>query len=946
MSHSYETVEAAFAANSGVAGNAANAATPQTGHAHPRRRRYLAMLLAVPLGAASLLGGWSCLGAASEEAYSPAPAPNLAAGGLSADRNGVASVQSGAGGILIVPRSRMPQALNQGHTVEVTGNAAAGLTPPTRSVPAQPPVNLAAQAMNAARANSNHAGMLSPGGSNSVQAPHPAQRSSAMRVVAEVFGESAVPDELRSQSVNPLPERQPDIQLPQYSPVARYSAVPSQTSVQMNGLPSSASRTAIQVVPGNSAMASYGSVQPPVPPAPGLSIPAVPVNPSVSAGPVNGQAIQDGTSSVIQHVPAAGSPAAGSAQPLLSSNAAANSVQPGHVVSVPSGHSLVSTVPGMSGFRATTEADAPVWMAPYHGRVDRSFEGTSTQLIPNPAVVIPGDYTAWWDASVRNQAGIAPTVMPIDVTRLVSQAMTYSPQVLALQSEPEVQQRVVLQEEATFDWRAFLESKYNDVNDPVGNTLTTGNGDSRFRDFRVNGSAGLKRRTELGGEVEISEKFGHQYNNSNFLVPNGQSTARLELSFRQPLLSRGGTWYAQNQIVQARINANISNDEVVSELQNHLYKVTEAYWQLYRARAEYFQRQKLVRSAHEVLATLEAREQVDTIARQVLRARAAVSRAEATMQRAVTSIRNAESQLRLLVNDPRMLDGGPLELMPTESPMAMEVPVTLRNSLQTALTNRSDISRAIRQMRAAGVRLGVSQNEMLPRLDFIVSSYVAGLAPDAKLPNALGSQFSEGRPGFGVGLEFEVPIGNRAARAKMEQRQWELKRSINVFRATVEASLTEVEVANREVDTAYREMLGRYQAMVAAQTETAYLQDRFRVLPMAESSAILLLEDLLDSFERLADSESAFVEAQVNYSLSIIQLRKATGVLLVSRHDSPSLKADELGWVNERIQNAGPAGDIFDAADELVIPPARSAETAEPERSTPATPTSWFRGRR
>lgn len=530
--------------------------------------------------------------------------------------------------------------------------------------------------------------------------------------------------------------------------------------------------------------------------------------------------------------------------------------------------------------------------------------------------------------------------MPVDVSLLVQKAMQSSPQVLALQAEPEVQQRVVWQEEAAFDWRTFLETTYDDLNDPVGNALTTGNNADRFLDHRFNGGGGLRRRTTSGGELELSQRFGHQYNNSLFLVPNPQSTSRLELSFRQPLLSRAGTMYSQHQIVLARIATNSSSDEVLNELQTHLYRVAEAYWQLYRSRAEFVQRQKLLASAQDVLRTLEGRHEVDTIPRQILRARSAVARAEARIQRAVTSIRNAESQLRLLVNDPDMLNRGPLEFMPVETPVAALPPTSLRDALQTALINRPDVSRAIRQMRASSVRLGVSRNELLPKLDFLVTSYVAGLEAQNEIPKSIGNQFADGGPGYTVGLEFEVPLGNRAARAKVEQRQWELQRSINVFRATVEASLTEVEVSNREVETAHREMQGRYQAMSAAQTETNYLKDRFDVLPLSEDSAILLLEDLLDGFERLADEESAFVEAQVNYALSLLQLRRATGVLLRSRHEVPNVGADETQWMTHRISETAGAPVQPDSDATAVSPtPELSSPSATAQPGT--IPASW-----
>ena len=516
--------------------------------------------------------------------------------------------------------------------------------------------------------------------------------------------------------------------------------------------------------------------------------------------------------------------------------------------------------------------------------------------------MLPIDYIAWWDPLVRQSAGLAANTFPVEVSTLVQQALAHAPQVQVLQADPEVQYTIARQEEAAFDWRAFLDAKYSDLNDPVGNTLTTGNNDTRFTDNKVNSQGGFKRRTESGGELQIAQSLGRQYNNSVFLLPNPQATSRLELSFRQPLMNSAGTVYNQKHIVLAGINSNIASDETLQELQTHLFRVAEAYWTLYRARAEFFQRQRLLQSAQSVLQTLEGRNQVDAIPRQILRAKAAVARAESRMQRAVTDIRNAESRLRLLVNDPSMINSGPLEFTPAESPASMPSTTGLREALETSLVNRPDISRAIRQMRASSVRIGVSKNELLPRLDFLVTSYVAGLQGRAQLIDSIGNQFSDGRPGYTVGLEFEVPLGNRAAKAKMEQRQWELKRAISEFRVTVETSLTEVEIANREVDTAYRDMLGKYQAMLAAQNEIAYLQDRFNALPLIEDSGMLLLEDLLDGYERLADEESAFVQAQTSYALSIIQLRRTNGTLMRSRHDAPKLDPDESEWMTARAE--------------------------------------------
>ena len=139
----------------------------------------------------------------------------------------------------------------------------------------------------------------------------------------------------------------------------------------------------------------------------------------------------------------------------------------------------------------------------------------------------------------------------------------------------------------------------------------------------------------------------------------------------------------------------------------------------------------------------------------------------------------------------------------------------------------------------------------------LVGTYVAGLDGDFDALNSWVNQFKDGRPGFNVGFEFEIPIGNRAAIARQERRQWEVNRAMHQFRAVVETGLTEVELAVREVQTAHKEMEGRYFAMTAAANETNFLADRWRTLPEIDDSVTLLLEDLLSSQERLADEEAA-----------------------------------------------------------------------------------------
>lgn len=574
---------------------------------------------------------------------------------------------------------------------------------------------------------------------------------------------------------------------------------------------------------------------------------------------------------------------------------------PARSVRISGGHSQV--YPGRSHFRASSECDAQVWMQPYRHRAQQATSNAMDAHV-EPSAAMDPRFSAWWDGPVRSSTGMAPNMLAVNLDSLVQKAMVFSPQVLAIRTEPHIQYYVVGQEEARFDWSAFLETTWDDLKDPVGNELALGiPGEDRLRDENFSTAFGMRRRNRHGGEFEMSQRAGHQRQNSRFFTPNPQGSSRLELRYRQPLMNGAGAVVNESQIVLARITANSSEDKVVGGLQEHLVQVTEAYWTLYRARAEFFQRQKLLQSSEAVLRQLEGRNEVDTIPRQILRARAAVARAQTGIQRTLSRVRDAEAQLRLLVNSPDLLNTGMVELTPQVCPTMITDTTAIRSSLNMALQNRPDISEAIRQMRSSGVRLGVGRNELLPRLDFIVSSYVSDIT-GSSLSDTLYGQFTDVRPSYTLGMEFEVPLGNRAARARLEQRKWELKRSISVFRATVEKALTDVEIAHREVATAWSEVLSRYHAMTAAQNEASYLQDRFDVLPMAEDSATLLLEDLLDAFERVADEESAFVQAQVAHAIAIIRLRQEMGVLLRSRESRPQLDSTQAQWLSQRLDSA------------------------------------------
>ena len=527
----------------------------------------------------------------------------------------------------------------------------------------------------------------------------------------------------------------------------------------------------------------------------------------------------------------------------------------------------------------------PIQHGPYRGQLDqyrvRAAEisdagmGTATDLtLPVVSEEI------WWQEMVAGPIGLSGKALPVDINGLTQTALACSPLVKSILTEPRIRRSDLVIADADFDTVAFIEGNFADTNEPVGSLLTTGNDATRFRDQTFASAAGLRKRARAGGALELVQRGGFQANNSSLLDPNPQGTTRLEVNFTQPLLKDHGRAVNNTRVLLAQIDIELAKSDVRAELEKHLVDVTRAYWDLFGARAGWLQRNRLLQGAIDLHGILVARDQVDSLKRQILRAEVAVASRRSDLIRAETKIRNAQARLRVLTGDPRLIQRAAWELTPQEAPLSVPVKLSTKEATITALDNRPDIARSIRKIQAVSARVGAARNQVLPRLDMILSTYVAGLDSRRDTFGAFVNQFSDGRPSYAAGLLFEVPLGNRASRARLERSRWELTRAMYEFQQTTDVAFTEVEVAVRETQTALGEMVTKQQAIEAASHEVSYLNQRWKLLPDPSESAVLLIENLLDAQERLADEERGFVQAQMAYAMSWVQLRQAMGVLL------------------------------------------------------------------
>lgn len=369
----------------------------------------------------------------------------------------------------------------------------------------------------------------------------------------------------------------------------------------------------------------------------------------------------------------------------------------------------------------------------------------------------------WWQKHVaKSYSQLDP--LPTDIHTALFLAIQHSHRIRIAKQDPLIRQTAIQEASANFDWVKYVNSIWNESSEPVGNQLTAGGTVGRFEDHTAQLGAGLRRTNEYGGRLDIGQRFGWQDNNSQFLTPRDQATGRFSVSYTHPLMRGRGTYYNTSIVFLARVDAAAAEHEFLGILQEELFGITEAYWQLYLERSYLAQQISLYLKTKKIYEFLSARQNVDVQPTQLVAARSALASRRAELIRSRTAVTNAETQLRGLINAPQLSTSDQMELYPSEIPTLDYIPTDLSDQLRTALQTRPELAAAVRQVKAACRRLGIARHEMMPSLNLVTQASAAGLRGSSQFGSAFVDQFT-GTPSYSIGLQYEVPIGNRAARA-------------------------------------------------------------------------------------------------------------------------------------------------------------------------------------
>jgi outer membrane protein len=360
-------------------------------------------------------------------------------------------------------------------------------------------------------------------------------------------------------------------------------------------------------------------------------------------------------------------------------------------------------------------------------------------------------------------------------------------------------------------------------------------------------------------------------------------SSQFELVLRQNLLKGFGKVDQEYQIEIARNASQSSEQEFKRQATELILQVQDRYWELEYLQREIEVKDKSFQLAKTVLEQNRQRYEAGTAARlEVVQAEAEAALREDDLLRSRYNYRLVTDQLIQLitdVEDPRQFQGEVTPADPaTTPPDVVESFAELRNQ---AMAGRPELTQSELDIASQKTSLNLTRNRLRPSLDLVAGYQQFGLGGNLVnrdysqgfinppiiniVPGGFGDAFEQMTSadyyGYMLGLQFQIPIFNREARAENAQAQIALDQakmredSVRQLIATqLRDALTRIEMNSASVHAgeaavrSARERITAEQARFdAGMSTTRQIIEAQRDLLLAETTMLRSQIDLIKS---------------------------------------------------------------------------------------------------
>ncbi len=399
-----------------------------------------------------------------------------------------------------------------------------------------------------------------------------------------------------------------------------------------------------------------------------------------------------------------------------------------------------------------------------------------------------------------------------------------------------------------------------------------------------------------GGTVKLSltEYKSDTTKSAQTINPRYGSTLTLDLE--QPLLKNFGYRVSQRQILIAKDNMRISEEQLKQSLMDLVYNVENAYWTLSYCVENLSVKQSALQLAKDLLDKNQRSVEIGTLAPiDVVSAQAEVASREADIIEAEAQVRNAEDQIRQILNITEGEEGYLTPIVPMDKPNVEEKKVSLEEAVAEALQNRPDLAMSRLGIKIDEFNVFYQKNQTLPELNLSASFWSPGVSGtqifyigdplegniDYTVPGgvsgAMNDAFGLKYKNWSVGVTMNIPTENLFSKASLNQARLNLKQAMLQFDADKEKVMLDIKTAVRAVQTNYRRITAYRAARVLAEQKLAAEEEKLKVGQSINYTVLSYQRDL-------ASARISELNAVITYNISLANLEKAVGLTLKDRN--------------------------------------------------------------
>ncbi|MDH3584423.1 MAG: TolC family protein [Phycisphaerae bacterium] len=447
--------------------------------------------------------------------------------------------------------------------------------------------------------------------------------------------------------------------------------------------------------------------------------------------------------------------------------------------------------------------------------------------------------------------------------------------------QPGISEAQVVAAEAAFDGTFFTDATLTKTNQPQQAIAGVGGLPQSAASRSVEDLAlrtGIRKQLITGGQASVST--GLDYTNSStgtvVLVPDPAWTSDIQLSLTQPLMRNFGKEVNRAQIMLRR---NTQRRDVLTLHARLLQTVADAeaaYWDLVFARRQLAIHEKLLVDTLATRKKIDDRKEFDVSPVQRAQAYSFVELRRQDVVRDRQTLRTLSDRLKRLLNNPNLSLADETLIVPADRPVEMAVDYNLLDAVTTAMQKRPEVLAALLNIDDASIRQMAADNQRLPLLNLNAQVQYFGFGSEHSnsFSNLRDADFID----YLIGLQFEQPIGNRAAEATMKQTRLARQASVVQYKNTVQEVALSVKEAMRQLVTSF-ELIGIARATRRAAAENLRVIEEREKQGEAQT-ADFLLDLKLNTQQRVSEAAIAEIRSVIDYNIAYARLLQSNGTLL------------------------------------------------------------------